>query len=205
MGSHRSRSVLLGAALACWGCVHLGPPAPLIEARVPRALAGVAVREQPEADPAPELPAGWDVPAGREWRRVVLHHSATEVGGAERFDRVHRRDRGWEHGLGYHFVIGNGTDTPDGQIEVGPRWRRQLAGAHAGVTEHNEHGIGICLVGDFRAHAPSRRQLAALRALVAALGERHGIGPDAVVGHRDVRDGTQCPGACFPVSLALAP
>ncbi|MFQ5589758.1 MAG: peptidoglycan-binding protein, partial [Phycisphaerae bacterium] len=52
------------------------------------------------------------------WTTIVIHHSATETGGASLFDRFHRK-RGWD-GLGYHFVIGNGTDTPDGLIEVGP-------------------------------------------------------------------------------------
>ena len=28
--------------------------------------------------------------------------------------------KGWDE-LGYHFVIGNGTDTRDGQVEVGSR------------------------------------------------------------------------------------
>ena len=34
------------------------------------------------------------------------------------------RDRGFDE-LGYHFVIGNGTNSGDGQIEVGPRWTKQ--------------------------------------------------------------------------------
>src|SRR4051812_31599948 len=64
---------------------------------------------------------GWVPPTpSRKWTCVVIHHSGTEVGGARRFDRAHR-SRGWDE-LGYHFVVGNGSDTADGQVEVGPRW-----------------------------------------------------------------------------------
>ena len=54
------------------------------------------------------------------WTCIVIHHSATDEGNAERFDRMHKA-KGWDE-LGYDFVIGNGTDTRDGQVEVGPRW-----------------------------------------------------------------------------------
>ena len=83
----------------------------------------------------------------RNWRFIIVHHSATDRGNATFFDRVHR-DKGWE-GLGYHFTIGNGTmGVADGQVEIGPRWREQRTGAHCSVRgrpEYNEIGIGICL------------------------------------------------------------
>ena len=73
---------------------------------------------------------GW-MPAHRSdrWTCIVIHHSASEVGGAERIDRWHR-DKKWD-GLGYDFVIGNGTDTPVGTVEVGFRWAEQREGATA--------------------------------------------------------------------------
>ena len=55
-------------------------------------------------------------PPGRallDVRAIVIHHSATDRGGAKAFDEYHRKKNGWDE-LGYHFVIGNGTDTPDG-------------------------------------------------------------------------------------------
>ena len=52
-------------------------------------------------------------------------------------DKYHREGRGWES-AGYHFVIGNGTGSPDGSIEVGPRWLAQEAGAHC--RGHNRRG-----------------------------------------------------------------
>src|SRR5262249_50602205 len=70
--------------------------------------------------------------ASHGWKWIVIHHSDTKVGSAASFDRFHREVRHWEM-LGYHFVIGNGTGSRDGQIEVGPRWPIQKIGAHAGV------------------------------------------------------------------------
>lgn len=139
-----------------------------------------------------------------QWRSIVIHHSATPSGSAADFDRMHRR-KGWE-GLGYHFVIDNGKGGPDGRLEVGARWWQQKHGAHAGGlhgesdpdarNEFNEFGIGVCLVGNLDRAVPTKRQMETLARLVERLRERHGIGLDAVLGHRHVRQ-TACPGRRF--------
>jgi len=143
----------------------------------------------------------WDSEADqREWTAIVLHHSATNTGSAASFDAYHRHQKGW-HSLGYHFVIGNGSGTPDGAIEVGPRWRRQEAGAHANSGEFNRHGIGICLVGNFEHASPTPAQMESTRKLVAELAERFHIVPERILGHCDIREGggTACPGKHFPM------
>ena len=136
---------------------------------------------------------------GRQWRYIVLHHSATEAGNAETFGRFHRR-RGWD-GLGYHFVIDNGRGGPDGQVEVGPRWTTQKQGAHCGHTpgdEYNRHGIGICLVGDFTRSDPSPAQQAALNKLLRHLMKTFGIAASNVIGHCQApNQNTACPGRTF--------
>ena len=67
-----------------------------------------------------DVPADWAPHvAPNKWLYIVIHHSATPAGSAAQFDRSHRQ-KGWDE-LGYHFVIGNGTGSRDGQIEVGPR------------------------------------------------------------------------------------
>jgi hypothetical protein len=136
----------------------------------------------------------------RRWTTIVIHHSATDKGGAEVFDRYHRR-RGWDE-LGYHFVIGNGTNTPDGYVEVGSRWHKQKHGAHCKTPSnyYNEHGIGICLVGDFNKSKPTRRQLASLERLVRFLQGQCGIRASRVTTHRSVTHKTQCPGRHFPLA-----
>ncbi len=135
------------------------------------------------------------------WSTIVIHHSATPTGDARTFDRFHR-DKGWDE-LGYHFVIGNGTSTADGMIEVGSRWHKQKTGAHCKTPGnfYNEHGIGICLVGDFTKTRPTRKQMAALAQLSQFLSRECGISADRVTTHGLVNKGTKCPGNNF----ALAP
>lgn len=147
--------------------------------------------------PAPQGPPGWQ-PQIREvpWRYIVVHHSSTETGNSASFDATHR-GRGWDE-LGYHFVVTNGQGSADGLVEVGGRWTKQKWGAHTGGTpnnEYNDYGIGVCLVGDFMTRMPSDRQLASLDTLVRFLMARYGIGPGAVLGHRDAPSAkTGCPG-----------
>lgn len=131
------------------------------------------------------------------WTTIVLHHSATPSGNARLFDKFHR-GKGWDE-LGYHFVIGNGSNTPDGYIEVGPRWHKQKHGAHCKTPDNyfNEHGIGICLVGDFTKSSPRPRQLASLDQLLRFLTRRCGIAPGNITTHAAVTGKTQCPGPHF--------
>jgi N-acetyl-anhydromuramyl-L-alanine amidase AmpD len=138
---------------------------------------------------------GWRPRAlSRRWTHIVIHHSATEAGGASQFDAYHR-SKGWDE-LGYHFVIGNGTDTPDGLVEVGPRWAAQKRGAHCKTPEgyFNERGIGICLVGNFEHSRPTEAQLRSLGKLVRWLTHELRIAPPEIVGHGQVTGKTQCPG-----------
>lgn len=143
-------------------------------------------------------------PLGRKisprWTYIVLHHSATPSGGAKRFDKYHREHNGWNE-LGYHFVIGNGTDTPDGFVEVGSRWNKQKHGAHCKTPNNyfNEHGIGICLVGDFTRTRPTRKQLASLEKLVQFLSVQCRIPEHRVTTHGAIKPKTQCPGRYFPL------
>jgi len=135
------------------------------------------------------------------WTTIVIHHSATDSGGARRFDRYHRKSNGWDE-LGYHFVIGNGTDTPDGYVEVGSRWHKQKHGAHCKTrgNYHNEHGIGICLVGHFNKTRPTPRQMASLRELVSFLSATCNIPIKRVTTHKAVYPKTQCPGRNFNIA-----
>lgn len=145
----------------------------------------------------------WEpVAPDRAWRYIVLHHSGTKHGSVESIDAEHKQrtdDRGnpWL-GIGYHFVIGNGDEMADGEVVPTFRWRQQLAGAHAGETEYNSAGIGVCVIGNCQIQPPSDRQLAALKELVGMLAARYQIPQSAVVGHSDLK-ATDCPGRYFPL------
>jgi hypothetical protein len=144
--------------------------------------------------------------ADRPWRYVVLHHSANARGGYDQIDREHRKNLGTA-GCGYHFVIGNGTDSPDGQIEVARRWSDQKGGAHcrnARTPDVNDYGIGICLIGNLDDAPPTPKQVAAARALVAYLRDRYQISADHVGTHAVLAQGpTACPGKRFPTEAIL--
>lgn len=141
---------------------------------------------------------GWEpaVPMNG-WHYIVVHHSATPGGSAKSFEEDHRKNRHWENGMGYHFVIGNGVDVADGLVEIGDRWKNQIQGAHVG-GDLNKEAIGICLVGDFTKTHPTAKQLASLDRLVRFLQARCSIPASRVVGHEEARPGhTVCPGTNF--------
>ena len=117
-----------------------------------------------EIDRAPVL--------SRRWRYIVVHNSGTRQGNAKAFDYYHLHVRKMPNGLAYHFVIGNGTSTGDGQIEIGNRWKRQINGGHVHSDYLNNIALGICLVGDYNREVPSAKQLAALDELIRYLRQR---------------------------------
>lgn len=139
------------------------------------------------------------------WRYIVAHHSGIEAGNARSYGAAHRR-RGMENGLAYNFVIGNGRDSGDGEIEIGPRWLKQIDGGHVRSEHHNAHGIGICLVGNFEKRRPSAKQMESFTALADWLRDEAPLGakPKFTV-HRWVdRNHTVCPGKHFPYAAMKA-
>jgi hypothetical protein len=142
----------------------------------------------------------------RRWQFIVVHNSGTRQGNARVFDYYHRHVRRMQNGLAYHFVIGNGTSTGNGQIEVGDRWRRQINGGHVHSDYLNNISLGICLVGDFNRDQPTRAQLESCEELIRYLRQRCGktAGHEIVVRpHREMnppRWATDCPGDVFPYS-----
>ena len=153
-----------------------------------------------EADPAGSPKTWTPVAPANAWRWIVIHHSATPTGGAMAFDKMHR-SKGWDE-MGYHFVIGNGTDTRDGQVEVGGRWPRQKWGAHAKTADNrfNDFGIGVCLVGNFDLARPSDQHVRSLSKLVAHLMRTYRIPAERVVGHGDTGRATECPGRMLNIA-----
>ena len=136
----------------------------------------------------------------RPWKWIVIHHSASPTGSAAIFDREHKA-KGWD-GVGYHFVIGNGTNSGNGQVEVTARWPIQKWGAHAKTPDNrfNDYGIGICLVGNFEIERPTAAQMASLEKLVAFLMQRYNIPPERVLRHKDTKS-TECPGRNLNIDL----
>lgn len=141
-----------------------------------------------------------------KWEFIVLHHSATDEGNAKRFDHYHREERKWPHGLAYHFVIGNGNGSGNGEIEVGERWTKQIHGAHTANMNLNRTAIGICLVGNFEEdNKPTKNQFRSLVSLVDYVSKRYKIPESNVIMHNQVvQKATACPGKNFPYKQLIS-
>jgi hypothetical protein len=135
-------------------------------------------------------------PRNPSFKSIVLHHSATHGGSAAAFERNHRTRLG---GLAYHFIIGNGSGTPDGVVEVGYRWRDQIPGPHTKNQDVNLESIAICLVGDLETGAPSKKQMTALLDLLEKLCREGRIPAERIRSHREVDNETLCPGRGLPI------
>ncbi|MEP6822420.1 MAG: peptidoglycan recognition family protein [Chthoniobacterales bacterium] len=140
------------------------------------------------------------------WKYIIVHNSGTRQGNARAFDYYHRNVRKMQNGLAYHFVVGNGRSSGNGEIEVGNRWTRQINGGHVHSDYLNNISLGICLVGDFNRDQPTSAQLEATEELIKYLRERCGkVDGHAipVKPHREMnppRWATDCPGDDFPYS-----
>lgn len=134
--------------------------------------------------------------ASSVWKTITVHHSATLKGGAKLFHKDHtRRKMG---GLFYHFVIGNGSYSENGEVEVGFRWKRQ-------IKANRPLDIQICLVGDFSRQDVSEAQMASLVHLIAVLQEQYGIPTSHIRRHEDIQGKhTECPGKRFPFFRLLS-
>lgn len=112
---------------------------------------------------------------------IVIHHSASDVGGPREFANWHIK-RGWP-GIGYHFVI-----LPDGTVNQ----TNDLDTISYHVADHNTANIGICMVGNLSHHPATTQQMTSLKGLIAHLKKE--LGKDLIVkGHRDYNP-TECPG-----------
>jgi LysM repeat protein len=132
------------------------------------------------------------------WKNIIGHHSAIKQGNAKIYGRSHK-ERGMKNGLAYHFVIGNGIDSGDGEIEIGSRWTKQIEGGHVKSRKYNLNSIGVCVIGDFNKSRPSSKQIAAFEELVAYLKYDLLGGKPKFMVHRELEQ-TACPGKNFPVS-----
>ncbi|MFQ6035255.1 MAG: peptidoglycan recognition family protein [Sedimentisphaerales bacterium] len=192
------------------GCVYNDEPMPQIvhnpTSSEPKLVRPKQVMPtQPPKRIDKNIPRDWLPPSNLEknWTAIVIHHSGTNSGNAAIFDRWHREGNYWE-GVGYDFVIGNGTDSSDGQVEATFRWREQRTGAHCKTPDNwaNENAVGICLVGNFNHTVPTARQMQSLLKLINFLQRRYGITRSRIYGHNTTPGAraTACPGKKFPMA-----
>jgi len=199
-------AVLLGASVVAVGALHaaggisgragaaLGGPSWKVASAQNESPLAAHVAASTSASPAPRIMPRDAAVDRTRWRAIVIHDSGTPAGDVPSIERRHQQ--AGLAGLGFHFVVGNGQGMDDGEVAVGPRWERQLAGAHAargwrtpggprGATvldaaALNQSAIAICLVGRADRRPFTDRQCREVRALVRELQAEFGIPSEAV-------------------------
>lgn len=125
--------------------------------------------------------------------KIVIHHSGKDHHSIETIRHIHVNLNGWEE-IGYHFVIGNGIDSIDGEL-YNTR-STEFLGAH--VKGYNLDSIGICLIGNLDEHKPTKEQIKTLTNLIQKLIIQYNLKITDVLGHREFPLVTKtCPGKKF--------
>jgi hypothetical protein len=150
-------------------------------------------------------------PQYTEVTHLVVHHTATTNGASDwpaqvrSIWTVHTNTRGWGD-IGYNYLV-----DPLGVIYQGRSGGDDVIGAH--FSCQNANTMGVALLGDFEAAAPTLEALGSLEHLLAWKASQRGIDPlgtadhpatqlalDTISGHRDGNDSpttctiTSCPG-----------
>lgn len=93
-----------------------------------------------------------------------------------------RSTMGWY--IGYHCFI----EKDGNKIFLKRDWE---LGAH--TYGHNEHGLGVCLAGNFKLEKPTRKQIRSLKKVINMWKSLYNIPDENVKLHWEVRP-TSCPG-----------
>ena len=147
----------------------------------------------------------FDIPTPLDWRAIVIHDSGSSTGSADAINQTHHKQG--KGGLGYHFVINNGSGELDGLVEVGYRWQRQRLGDYLqgqGADWFHKHAIGICIVGDGDNGTFTESQIRELVWLTQELQRRFNIPKQAIytqIGSIDPPDPSAFPTVAFQSQL----
>ena len=184
---------------------HATPSAPAATAAsaggsTPRAINGVvAIGRESWAKGQPS--AGRLNKMGRV-DRITVHHEGsptvvtfTDVDATkarlEAIRKYHADRNGWGD-IGYHYVVDR----------AGRLWEaRQVMYQGAHVRDHNEHNLGIMVLGNFERQTPTEVQLATLAGTVQALRRQYRVPVSSVKSHREW-SATSCPGKYLQPSFS---
>lgn len=142
---------------------------------------------------------------GVPWGAIVIHHSGQAEGSASAIDDYQRKVVRDPLGLVHHLVVGNGTGSADGAVEVAGLWVRGIQTLHLFRKGDLPPSISVALVGNGDLAAPTSAQAAALANVIAVLAARFAIPVDRILTHREVEGrSTACPGRNLPKLEVLA-
>lgn len=129
---------------------------------------------------------------------IAIHHSLTKDSGTVSWNairRYHKTNPNYKfRDIGYHFgieLVGNAYEILTGRMMT-------EVGAH--VRGHNSDTIGICFIGNFDEHEPSKAQWNKGIKLVASLCEVFSLNAYNVIGHYNFDSHKSCPGHMFEMT-----
>ena len=127
--------------------------------------------------------------------KIIIHHSLTKDNKTVNWNaiRKYHLGKGWND-IGYHF----GIERVSGRYEILCGRLMTVQGAH--TRGKNSSSLGICLVGNFDAIAPSKEQWDLAVKLVSSLCSILYITCNSVYGHNEFADYKSCPGKAFNMS-----
>ncbi len=119
---------------------------------------------------------------------LIVHQSATDRDQTT-FEQI-KKFHIWQ-GMGniaYHYFIDGKGKTRRGRSE-------SSVGTHTKANNMAAKSLGVCLAGNFNTQEPHQSQLISLERILRDLAFRYKIGPDNILGHREVPGAaTECPG-----------
>lgn len=134
-----------------------------------------------------------------EIKTITLHHGGEEYKGDKptptylvNLQNWSRTEKKWID-IPYHFLI-----DLEGKIYAGRDLR--YPGDTNTAYDPTGHAL-ICVLGNYEIQYPTKRQREAIIDLFAWLCWRYQIAPETIKGHKDVAEGTVCPGKNLYVYL----
>jgi len=126
------------------------------------------------------------------WTAVWFSDYRSTVARLQLIQRTHF-DRRWAD-IGYHYIVDRGGRLWEGRSV-------QYQGAH--VPGHNEHNVGVMVLGNFELQRPTDAQMATLQDTLVQLRRRYNVPISHVHTHQELTP-TKCPGkALQPQMVAM--
>jgi hypothetical protein len=126
------------------------------------------------------------------WKPVWFEDTGSTVERLQFIQNYHIDQRTWGD-VGYHFIIDRA-----GRIWEG----RPLTYQGAHVKDHNEHNVGVMVLGNFDNQSPSQPQMITLQKAVLHLMQSYRVPVNRVFTHQEINP-TNCPGRTLQPRVKL--
>ena len=131
----------------------------------------------------------------RKWYGLVVHHSGGSVRDTVGSIRRYHIDQRKYRDIGYHYVF---QLDGKGRFHLKAGRSTELPGCH-GNPKANSTMLGVCVAGNYDRDRLSDDQYKDILGGVVHILQKHGIAPEKVWGHCNIKP-TDCPGTLFPLN-----